>query len=93
MRRRAFADDDLPHPAVVQHMVDMVVQWSQGLATQMQLGIDLNRLWRGFFVRQNAQAGIKAQAGQAQNLGAVGLQKVLRQDYSVIRVFGIKHKY
>ena len=67
----AFADDDLPHFAVVQHVVD-VVFGQQRLCAQVQLGVDLNRLGRDQFGFQNAQAGLKAQSGQGQGLFADG---------------------
>ena len=71
---RAFVDDDLPHLAVIQHMVDVVVARQQWLQAEMEFSVDLNRLWRGFFLFKNAQVGVKAQTGQCQYLSALGSQ-------------------
>jgi hypothetical protein len=44
----------------------------QRLRAQVQFGIDLDGLRRGFFVIQDAQVGVKAQAGEVQDLRAPG---------------------
>ena len=50
----ALVNDDLPHLAVVQHMVDVVVRGQERLHALAQLRIDLYRLRVSAFVRQNA---------------------------------------
>src|SRR5574344_2577517 len=68
----ALFDDDLAHLAVIEHMADIVVLRAQGLRPLVEFGINLNGLGRGFFVRQDAQIGRKAQPCQSKNLGASG---------------------
>ena len=70
----AFGDDDLAHLAVVQHVVQLVILGQQRLQAEVEFGIDLDRLRRGFFVRQNAQIGVKAQAGQLKGLMTLGVE-------------------
>ena len=72
----AFGDDDLAHLAVVEHMVNIVVARQQRLRAQVQFGIDLDRLRRVFFVLQDAEVGVKAQAGEVQDLVAPGGEHV-----------------
>ncbi|MNT78288.1 hypothetical protein D3C72_2175110 [compost metagenome] len=64
----ALVDDDLAHLAVVEHMADVVVLRAQGLGAQVQLGIHLDGLGRGFLVGKNAQVGVEPQTGQGQGL-------------------------
>ena len=68
----AFIDDDFAHLAVVKYVADIVVTGQQRLRAEVEFGVYLNRLWRGFFVFQNAQVGIKAQACQREGLIARG---------------------
>ena len=60
----AFIDDDLPHLAVIEDAVDVVGFGQQRLCAQAEFGIHLNRLGCFFFVGQNAQVCVKAQASQ-----------------------------
>ena len=70
----AFRDDDLPHFAVVQHTVDVVVAGHQRLGAQVQLGVNLYRLWGGFFLFQDAKVGVKTQTIEGKNLCAAGIE-------------------
>jgi len=68
---RAFINDNLAHLAIVEHVTNIIIARLQGLATQMQLNIDLN--WLRFLplVRQHPEAGSKTQPRQTQNLLAM----------------------
>jgi hypothetical protein len=53
---------------------DVVIARQQRLGTQVEFGVDLDRLRPVFFLLQDAQVRGKAQTGKRENLGAFGVE-------------------
>ena len=73
----ALGDDDLPHLAVIQYMVDVVIARHQRLGSQIQFSIHLYGLRRRFFMLKNAEVGVKTQTSQRQNLCASDVKHIV----------------